>query len=112
LPAKNAENRYKLEMGDLGFTDVISLFYTDFGQSNHARLTDAANGTIALLVDNAQQEALTLQLLDNGGHVVHTQQTNESTLHVNTKAIERGVYVYRINGAGVGTITGRFAVVR
>lgn len=110
LQAKNVENHYQLEMGDLGFTNVVSLFYVDYGQSNHARLTDAFNGTITLLFDNAQQDVVSLQLIDRSGSIVLQQQTNSNTLTILTHLLNPGIYTYRIAGAGNSPITGRFAL--
>jgi hypothetical protein len=110
LPASNRENHYRLEMGDLGFTETVTLFYDDFGPSGHARLTDPHTGTVTLLVSNARNVQLTVQLVDMNGRVAVQQQTVSNALVLDTAHLPRGVYVYRISGEGVNPVTGRLAV--
>ncbi len=110
FPAPNEQNHYRLEMGDLGFSDTVTLFYADFGQSDHARLTDPHTGTVTLLVGNTRNMPLTLQLTDLNGQVVGRQQTASNALVLQTAHLPRGVYVYRISGEGVTPVTGRLAV--
>lgn len=108
LPAKNTDNHYRLEMGDLGFTETVTLFYDDFGQSNHARLTNQGNGTVTLLVNNAQSSPLTIYLMDISGKVVSHQQSESNAIVLSTLHLPRGIYFYRVDGIGVTPVTGRF----
>jgi hypothetical protein len=107
LPAKNAENHYRLEMGDLGFTETVSLFYDDFGQNDHARLTDLQTGTVTLLVNNAQSKPLTVMLVDMNGRVAGRQQSTSNAITLHTSHLSAGIYIYVVSGEGLSPLSGR-----
>ncbi len=111
-PSRNAENAYRLEMGGQGFTEVITIFFRDFGERNHARLTDVSSGNVRLLFSNDAKRTVAVQVHDQNGRPVFRQQTNESEVILRTSDWEAGMYVYRIVGESIGPVVGRMMVGR
>lgn len=111
-PVRNSRNSYRLEMGAQGYTETITVLYTDFGKSGHARLTDPLDGSVRLLFSNDTEQAVELEVLNMTGSPIHTDRGTSGEFTFSTNGWPHGMYVYRISGGSTGAVTGRMVVGR
>lgn len=109
---RNRDNSYRLELGWQGYTEVITVFYSDLSLGLHARLTDLIGGTVRFIFDNPQQQQVTIELFDMTGLSVFRSITAQSEILLRTDRFSTGIYIYRISTYGAEPILGRMTIGR
>lgn len=107
VPHPNSYNHYKLEMGFQGFTDVVTVFFEDFGNADHVVLNDTEAGTYRILFSNDSRAEVVLRLFDLSGREVTTLHTRNSDLSLPNSGRISGLHVYRIELDGIPSAHGK-----
>ncbi len=110
VPYGNHYNHYRLEMVFQGFTDIVTVFFEDFGSSDHALLSDHALGTYRILYTNDLNSTNVLEVFDRFGHSVYRASGNDSDFDLRTDGWPPGVYVFRISGSAGTDIRGKIYI--
>lgn len=108
IPLPNEYNHYKLELGFQGFSDTITVFYENFGNTDHQVFADHEANTYRILFSNDLNRDARLQLFDAMGREVYTETATDSDFSIQPTALKAGVYIYRITGVSEKDIEGKF----
>lgn len=106
-PVSNATNSYKLEMGDQGFTDTITVFFEDFGRANHVLLSDYQSQSYRILFSNDLNSKAVLQVFDRMGSAIHSETTTNNYFIIKSSGWTAGVYLFRVSGVSDKDIQGK-----
>jgi len=109
---RNRDNSYRLELGWQGYTEVITVFFSDLNLGRHTRLTDPSDGSVRFIFDNPQQLPVIVELYDAAGVAVMRQMTNGGEFLLRPEGLRSGVYIYRIGTDGVQPVVGRMTIGR
>ncbi len=91
LPLPNRKNFYRLDMMQLGYSPVLSVF---FFKTNTLGILIFPNPCIekcSLYFENAKQEKVKLELFQNG-KMVFTQTTNQDFIELGMHSFAAGIY--------------------
>ncbi len=109
---RNRDNSYRLELGWQGYTEVITVFFSDLNLGRHTRLTDPADGSVRFIFDNPQQLSVTVELFDVSGMAVTRETTRNGEFLLRKDGLRPGVYIYRIGTDGMQPVVGRMTIGR
>lgn len=107
VPLPNAYNHYKLELGFQGFTDTLTVFYENFGSSDHVLLSDHASGEHRILFSNDLGNKAVLRIFDRSGHEIYTETSTDSDFTIRPTGWRSGIYLFRISGVSEVDIHGK-----
>ncbi|MBI1287304.1 MAG: T9SS type A sorting domain-containing protein [Flavobacteriales bacterium] len=107
VPVPNAYNHYKLQLGDQGFTDTVTVFFEDFGNDDFLLLSDHQNGTHRILFSNDNHNTAVLRVFDYSGSELHTQTTTGNDFILQPSGWRSGIYLFRISGVSQTDIHGK-----
>jgi len=109
---RNRDNSYRLELGWQGYTEVITVFFSDLNLGRHTRLTDHSDGSVRFIFDNPQQLPVTVELYDVAGVPVMREMTDGGEFLLRPEGLRSGVYIYRIGTDGAQPVVGRMTIGR
>lgn len=94
-PKLNAKNYYTIEMGDLGFSKVVSVGVFDFSAGIIIR-PQPANEFVQLVFLNERNEKYILQIYSLQGELMVEKSSEDNRFEINTNDFPNGVYIYKI----------------
>jgi len=109
---RNRDNSYRLELGWQGYTEVITVFFSDLSLGLHTRLTDPSDGSVRFIFDNPRQLSVTIELFDVTGVAVLREMTRDGELLLRPDGLRAGIYIYRISSDGAEPVVGRMTIGR
>jgi hypothetical protein len=107
---RNRDNSYRLELGWQGYTEVITVFFSDLSLGRHARLTDPVDGSVRFIFDNPRQLPVNIELFDIAGVAVIRETTRNTEFLLRQDGLRPGVYIYRIGTDGMQPVVGRMTI--
>jgi hypothetical protein len=111
-PEKNKVNYYRLELGQEGFTSVISIEIIAIGMNgNQVRPNPAADFTRIYFSNNKSEES-TLMLCGTTGKILLRQNSNADFFDLNVSGVSTGTYVFIIYRENQLITTGRITIAR
>lgn len=99
-PVKNKINYYRLELGDLGFSQTVSIEIIDIAQNGYQIRPHPANAETKIYFDNNNRQEQQFNLYNMHGVVVFTSTTNNDFIPVNTSLFQSGLYLFAISVQG------------
>lgn len=110
-PFKNAVNYYRLSLGGVGFSWIISAEVIDMGLNNSLIRPNPISETTEFFFDNENKAFVVLEIFSSEGMLVHTESTNEQKIIIRKSDYNAGTYFYSIHSDGVKSeVTGKFIV--
>ncbi len=109
-PASNTYNHYRLQMGFQGFTDTVTVFFEDFGVSEHLVVSDHALQKHRVLFSNDNNAVAEVRIYNHSGALIMTQEVSDSDFSIDTSGWRAGIYVFTISGVSAAGISGKFYV--
>ncbi|MCB0403094.1 MAG: T9SS type A sorting domain-containing protein [Flavobacteriales bacterium] len=111
-PVRNATNFYKLQMGGVGYSHVLSVEIIDTKAFGFQIRPNPANEQVTIFIDNDFEEEHKLEVYSMSGRkmVSTTSRTNE--FKVNTTSFRSGIYFFQVRSAVTNgdVLTGKFLV--
>ena len=110
-PEKNEVSFYRLSLGGIGFSWIVSAEVIDLGFNNALlRPNPIAEGS-ELFFDNETNTLLTLNIYSSAGIIVKSDKTTAELFVLNASEFESGVYFYSIHPEGIKSeVIGKFIV--
>jgi len=110
-PEKNVVNYYRLSLGGIGFSWIVSAEVIDLGVNKVLlRPNPIAEGS-ELFFDNETNSVINLRIYSSAGILIKSEQTTSELFILNGSEFESGMYFYTINPEGINPeVKGRFIV--
>ena len=110
-PEKNVVNYYRLSLGGIGFSWIVSAEVIDLGVNKVLlRPNPIAEGS-ELFFDNETNSLINLRIYSSAGILIKSEQTTSELFILNGSEFESGMYFYTINPEGINPeVKGRFIV--
>jgi hypothetical protein len=110
-PVKNAINYYRLSLGGVGFSWIVSAEVIDMGLNNSLIRPNPISENTELFFDNENKASLIVEIFSSTGLLVHTESTNEEKISLKNSDFDAGTYFYSVHADGVkSNVTGKFVV--
>lgn len=108
-PEKNAVNYYRLKLGGLGFTYIVSAEVWDLGGYNYIVRPNPLNDATELLFNNDFKTETVLNVYNSKGIIVHTDRTTTEKFVLDKSQFDAGMHFFEIETTE-RIIQGRFIV--
>ena len=110
-PEKNVVNYYRLSLGGIGFSWIVSAEVIDLGVNKVLlRPNPIAEGS-ELFFDNETNSLINLRIYSSAGILIKSEQTTSELFILNGSEFESGMYFYTITPVGINPeVKGRFIV--
>ncbi len=112
IPFANSNNHYRLEMGFQGFTEVVTVFFEDFGSKNFLIYSDHASDRFTILFSNDLNAKTTLEIFDRVGNTVYRDVGTGNNHTFQSLGWRPGVYFFRISGVSEADLVGKIYIGR
>ena len=95
-PEKNAINYYRLSLGGIGFSRIVSAEVIDMGANNSLLRPNPLNEASELFFDNETNSVMTLNIYSNDGILIRSQDTTSEKFILSKSDYAAGMYYYVI----------------
>jgi hypothetical protein len=110
-PTPNQTNYYRLYMGGIGFSRIVSAEVLDLKSDAYLLRPHPVTGTSELLFNNTTSATFTLTVCDASGVQLHTATTTKDFFVISRLTYEPGFYFFTLAREGAAPkIQGRFWV--
>jgi len=110
-PLKNSYNRYKLELGGSGFSEIVSVEIIDKGQTGYQIRPNPVSTNTKLYFDNLIKSEHQLEIYNLQGIKILTLSTQEDYFLINSLGFQSGIYHFvLLSTAQPSKINGTFFV--
>jgi len=96
LPVLNTPNRYRLELGNEGISQVIEIQINGLRNNDYQIRPHPVSQRSVLLFKNDQRQKLTLQFTDMNGKLVHEAATERDTFTIDRNDFSAGFLLFTI----------------
>lgn len=108
LPLLNTTSYYRLELGNLGFSDILAVQLFDFSKNPYQIIPHPATAETVIYFDNPSLELFTLQIFYQNGQQLYEAQTASREFKLKQAQLDAGLYVFVIrNSKGTTSIKGK-----
>ena len=110
-PIKNKTSYYKVELGGVGYTTVISILIIDTEAYGFQIRPSPARNQVKIYFENENHEMTNFLMYSVGGHQVMSLSSSEEYFDFNVADLENGIYIFSIrNNSNEKPIVGKLAV--
>ena len=110
-PEKNANNYYRLQLGGLGFSWIVSVEVIDLGMNTSIVRPNPLSKTSELLFDNEANFEVFISVYSSSGVLVNIQSTVSEQILLEKSKYTAGLYHYVLTSEESGVFgTGKFVV--
>ncbi len=109
FPEKNAINYYRLKLGGLGYTYLVSIEVLDLNGGNYIVRPNPISDATEVLFSNETSKEAVLRVYNSLGILVHTQRTTIEKFDITKRLFTAGIYYFEIETIQ-RTILGKFLV--
>ncbi len=95
-PVLNAENHYRLELGQLGYTSTRTVDVTDFSSDKIQIRPNPVSSSLVVRLENARFELLKCSISDVSGKVLDQFSIREGELTLNTTQLPIGIFIFSV----------------
>jgi hypothetical protein len=111
-PEKNAVNFYRLELGNNGTSQTLSIEVIDIGKEGSQVRPNPIYDNAKIYFDNNTKELHCLLIYDAMGNFISKVSTKEDYFQYNSTSIPNGTYLFKIlNNEQILTTQGKFVVI-
>ena len=110
-PEKNEINYYRLSLGGIGFSWIVSAEVIDLGANNALLRPNPISQGSELFFDNETNATVILNIYSSAGILVKSEWTTSELFILNAFEFESGMYFYSLQPEGIQPeVKGRFVV--
>ena len=110
-PVKNVLNYYRLNLGGVGFSWIISAEIIDIGANNSLIRPNPIADVTELFFDNETNALMILEIFSSDGRLMERRNTSGELFILNKSDYESGTYFYSIHPDGIDSeVKGKFIV--
>ena len=111
LPLINTTSYYRLELGNLGFSNIQSVQLFDFSSKTYQIIPHPATAESIIYFKNESFEVFTLRIFNQTGEQLYEVQTKTNEFRLQPAKLESGGYIFTlINASGNKVIQGKLVV--
>ncbi len=99
-PMKNQVNHYRLELGNNGFSKVVSLEITDFQNGGYQVRPNPVSNQAKIYFKNRSYDNYQLKLFSQNGSFVSISYTNDDIFDFDATNLQAGIYIFTISKTG------------
>jgi hypothetical protein len=96
-PLLNRNSFYRLELGNLGYSNVLNIVIIDFSKNNFRIFPNPAFEFTTVYFKNPSQQTSLVELFKLNGQKVFEKRTTESEITIPVSTFEAAVYLIRIS---------------
>ena len=96
-PVKNQTNYYRLELGNIGYSDIVAIIMYDFGNRGYLIKPNPVTDKAEILFTNPKREQHQLTLYDQRGNFISAELSNENYFTFYSSGLSAGVYLFFIS---------------
>ncbi len=112
-PIKNSLNYYRLELGNNGYSQVVSVEVIDIAATGFQVRPNPATTQVEILFDNNNSIKHNLNLYSVTGALVFSTSGKQDYFELDTRALSNGTYLFTIsNSANATNLQGKIMVVK
>lgn len=111
FPVKNEINYYRLSLGGIGFSWIVSAEVIDVGENNYILRPNPINSTTELLFNNDSGKEFKLNVYDFNGQISGTYFTTSEVFFLDQQSFSSGMYFFEISSEETSkTVKGKLNV--
>ncbi|MBL4862267.1 MAG: T9SS type A sorting domain-containing protein [Crocinitomicaceae bacterium] len=111
FPVKNAVNYYRLSLGGVGFSWIVSVEVIDLEANNYLLRPNPISDSSQLYFDNETNNVMKLEVFDPSGVRVHEDQTSGELFILDKQDYGSGLYFFVLSKEGTKPfVSGKFVV--
>lgn len=95
-PVKNKVNYYRLELGNQGFSKIVSIKIIDIENSGYLIRPHPANAQAEICFNNYSGQKAELSIFNFNGQKIASAATQDSYFVINTSEMNSGLYIFTI----------------
>lgn len=99
-PVNNVKNYYRLELGNNGYSKVVSLEITDFQNDGYQVRPNPVTYQARIYFENKKFENHELRLFNQSGKLVSSVFSDNALFNLDASDLRSGIYVFTISKAG------------
>jgi hypothetical protein len=97
FPEKNADNFYRLSLGGLGFSSIISIRVVDLPANKYLVVPNPLTENTQIFFENSAFAICSLTVYDPGGQPLYQAMTTGEAFSLQKENFPDGVYFFRIS---------------
>ncbi|MCC7317575.1 MAG: T9SS type A sorting domain-containing protein, partial [Bacteroidales bacterium] len=105
-PLANQQSFYRLELGNLGISQVLTVFFVDFSNQQTYVKPNPAKETSTLYFKNPLQMEHQLSVFGLSGKLLFQAATREAFFTIPVFSLHTGTYLLRVSQISTGRIVG------
>jgi hypothetical protein len=99
VPQKNQLNYYRINFGQLGYSQSIRLQFVDYG-NGFVLFNNPGAGTVSALFSNPDNKEITFSLIDLRGRILQSVTTRGDDMLIHSGLLLRGIYILQLKDEG------------
>lgn len=99
MPLLNQSNYYRLILGQLGYSEFISVHYVDY-ENGILLFPNPLTESTMLYFPNDKKELFTIKIYDISGILQSVSETRDASVLIGTKNFSRGIYLVTLEQEG------------
>ncbi len=105
-PLENQQSFYRIELGNLGISQVLAVFFVDFSQQQTYLKSNPVREISTIHFKNPLQMEHQMSVFDLDGKLVFQESTRESAFKIHASDLQTGTYLLRVSDVSKGRIIG------
>ena len=97
MPIINTTSYYRLELGNLGFSNIQAVQLFDFSKNPYQIIPHPVTAESVIYFDNPSHELFTLQIFRQNGQLLYKAQTTGRDFKLKQALFDAGLYVFIIS---------------
>ncbi len=102
-PVNNLKNHYRLDLGNNGYSKVVSLEITDLQNGGYQVRPNPVTSQAKIYFKNKNYENHQLKLFSQSGSFVSNSYTNDDNFDFDASNLQAGIYIFTISKTGKPT---------
>lgn len=98
-PIQNRVNYYQLQLGDIGYSPIISREIIDYKDRNYQVRPNPMSGQGQLLFENDKREQFTLSIYQANGSLIAQQTTRSESFDIDLRSYSSGTFYFDLRDA-------------
>ena len=99
-PENNLKNHYRLELGNNGYSKVVSLEITDLQNGGYQVRPNPVTSQAKIYFKNKNYENHQLKIHNQNGSFVSSSNTNDDCFDFDATKLQAGIYIFTISKSG------------
>ncbi len=109
-PSSNKKNFYRMNLGNYGLSQVLSVYYANYGAKGFSIIPNPIAGAGTLKFYNPRNASFNFEVYNSSGVFVHFQEISGDEIELSSTQFEGGGYFFRLYNSK-NSFSGRFSVI-